>query len=392
MRHLRFVPLTLLAMAATAMSVACSGDGGPLDATPEATSTEVPADDAAPASGAASAGDITFESDRVEDGVTEVYAVNADGTALTQLTASGAAGHDWSLDGGRIAFSSAEPFLESPHDIFVMNADGSGLESLTDDLNLNFLPKWSPDGGEIAFLSVRDGNREIYVMNADGSGQANLTEHPADDSYGVVLGLSPLFSADPWSPDGSRLAFNRTSVNGEPGDPEVDGVYVMNADGSNQTRIADIPALFAGWSADGEKLLLYSAGEEGAEIFVINADGTDLTTLISLPGENPQGFPVWSPDGEKIAFTADRDGNDAIYAMNADGSDVTPLTTGAGATGFEGCDGLFGTAWSPDGERIAFTSGCDFERAVVMVVNADGSGETRIADAPAFSPAWVPGQ
>lgn len=381
--------LIALTFAAIALAVACGDGGGPPDTTPETTSTAVPADDAA-ASGVASAGDITFESDRVEDGVPEIYTVNVDGTRLTQLTTGGAAGHAWSPDGGRIAFSSAEPFLEFPHDIFVMNADGSGLESLTEDLSLNLLPKWSPDGTKIAFLSVRDGNSEIHVINADGSGQANLTQHPANDSYGIVLGLSPLFSPDPWSPDGIRLAFDRTSLNGEAGDPEVDGVYVMNADGSHQTRIADIPALFVGWSPSGDQLLLYSVGEEGAEIFVINADGSDLTSLISLPGENPQGFPVWSPDGEKIAFTADRDGNDAIHTMNADGSDVMPLSTGTGATGFEGCDGLFGAAWSPDGERIAFTSGCDFERAVVMVINAGGSGEMRIADAPAFYPAWSP--
>ena len=42
-------------------------------------------------------------------------------------------------------------------------------------------PTWSPDGARIAFVTGRDGNDEIYIMNADGSGLRNLTQHPADD-------------------------------------------------------------------------------------------------------------------------------------------------------------------------------------------------------------------
>jgi Tol biopolymer transport system component len=329
---------------------------------------------ASPAPGAPALGEISFESDRIEDGVTEIYIVNSDGSGLSQLTTTGASRHAWSPDGTRIAFTGKDG------QIYVMNADGSSLAALADGDS----PAWSPDGDRIAFNSNLDGNHEIYVMNADGSEQINLTNNPADDAFGFFL-IGP--NPNPWSPDGQRLAFNRTSLDGEQGDPTV---YVMNADGSSHTRITDAPALFAGWSPDGEEILLFSGSDEGAAIDVINADGSDLARLVDLPGQNPQGFPVWSPDGERIAFTADRDGNDAVYLMNADGSEVTPLTTGTGATGFEGCDGLFGTAWSPDGEHIAFTSGCDFERAVVMVIKADGSGETRIADAPAFFPAWVP--
>ncbi len=79
------------------------------------------------------------------------------------------------------------------------------------------------DGGQpaqIAFHSNRDGNEEIYVMNADGSGLTRLTDHPAAD--GSVA----------WSPDGSRIAFR----SGRDGNADV---YVMNADGSGVTRLTD---------------------------------------------------------------------------------------------------------------------------------------------------------
>ena len=365
----------LLLSALPLLALACGDDDGGPTARPASTATGAPTEGDATAPGTPIVGDISFESDCIEAAVTEIYTVNADGTGLSQLTTSGAGRHAWSPEGSRIAFAGKDG------QIYVMNADGSGLTALAD----GDTPAWSPDGQRIAFMSIRDGNLEIYVMNADGSGQTNLTNNSADDLY-----ASFIVSYDPWSPDAERLAFNRTSFNGEQGDPEIDGVYVMNADGSGQTRIAGVPAFFAGWSPDGGRVLLFSGPDEGAAIDVINVDGTGLSRLIDLPGQNPQGFPVWSPDGESVAFTADRDGSDIIYVMNADGSGVTPLTTGSGATGFEGCDGLFGTAWSPDGQRIAFTSGCDFERAVVMIVNADGSGESRLADAPAFLPAWVP--
>jgi hypothetical protein len=82
---------------------------------------------------------------------------------------------------------------------------------------------------KIAFYSDRDGNHEIYVMNADGSGQINLTDNPADD-------LGPA-----WPPDGSRIAFHSE----RDGNPEI---YVMNADGSDVIRLTTAGGEFPVWS------------------------------------------------------------------------------------------------------------------------------------------------
>jgi Tol biopolymer transport system component len=76
-----------------------------------------------------------------------------------------------------------------------MNADGSNVKRLTNNLSDDYGPKWSPDGRKILFDSERDGNREVYVMDADGGNQTRLTRNNATDS------------ATSWSPDGSQIAF-----------------------------------------------------------------------------------------------------------------------------------------------------------------------------------------
>jgi TolB protein len=85
---------------------------------------------------------------------------------------------DWSPDGSKIAFVSGDDFSTQ---IYVINADGTGLVQLTDSQGYNEDPAWSPDGTMIAFWSSRTGNHEIFIMNADGTDPVNITNHPAAD-------------------------------------------------------------------------------------------------------------------------------------------------------------------------------------------------------------------
>ena len=83
------------------------------------------------------------------------------------------------------------------------------------------------------------------------------------------------------------------------------------------------------------------------DVFVMDLDGSNQTRLTTSPAYDDQ--PKWSPDSSKIAFISDRDGNFEIYTMNADGSAQTRITTNPAADGFP--------AWSNDGTKIAFVRG-----------------------------------
>ena len=267
---------------------------------------------------------IVFISER--HGNYEIYAMNPDGSSQTRLTNNTVDDSSPSLspDGTRIAFASKWDGNEDDDEIYVMNADGSGEATrLTNNDAWDDAPFWSADGKKIAFTSNQDGNGEIYVMNADGSNETRLTDNPAWDSY------------PSWSPDGKKITFHSK----RDGNYEI---YVMNADGSGEaTRLTNNTAAEntnPSWSPDGDKIAFTSrveiqrssitgiAMDGNYEIFVMDADGSNQTRLTDDPARDAD--PSWSPDSTRIAFASsrDRNWNYEIYVMDADGSNQTRLT------------------------------------------------------------------
>jgi Tol biopolymer transport system component/outer membrane protein assembly factor BamD (BamD/ComL family) len=261
----------------------------------------------------------------------------------------------------RIAFTSDR---DGNDEIYVMNADGSGLVNLTNHDANDRKPSWSPDGTHIAFASDRNGAYGIYVMEADGGGVTRLTSNLADDDHPA------------WSPDGKHIAF----TSDHDGNWEI---HVMNADGSGQTNLTnyDENDQNPSWSPDGRYIAFNPLRDGDNEIYVMNADGSGLVNLTNNPAHD--WGPVWSPDGRHIVFTSDRDGPWGIYVMNADGSGVSRLT--------DNSTGSWLPSWSPDGRRIAFTSNRDGNHEV-YVMNADGSGLVNLTNNPALDccPSWGP--
>ena len=136
------------------------------------------------------------------------------------------------------------------------------------------------------------------------------------------------------------------------------------------------------WSPDGARIAFYSERDGNAEIYVMNADGSDPVRLTDHPGD--EGYPSFSPDGAHISFDSDRDGNSELYTMNADGTDVRRLTYNSARD--------LSASWSPDGGTIAFISDRS-GRFEVWLMNADGSNQRSLTGGegqPSGGTHWFP--
>ena len=212
---------------------------------------------------------LLFQRGRSIPGLTALdglYTANPDGTDEQLLFETILTDHGWSPDGNRIVFAACTSAgmgscfgytvftsnleggdsrpLDSPSSfvvsvdwspdgskiaigdgqhIWTVPADGTGGSTpLVTGPGNNGVPSWSPDGRRLAFMSNRDGNFEIYVMNADGTGQTRLTDNPLGDE-------SPV-----WGPDGTRIAFNRRECNAS---RCVSNILTMEADGTNEVQL-----------------------------------------------------------------------------------------------------------------------------------------------------------
>lgn len=290
----------------------------------------------------------------------KLHVVRTDGSGMTRLTDDevGDRWYAWSPDGSRIAVERSGGGVGP--DLFVMNADGSGAWNVTESPGTwDGRMSWSPDGGALAYGHPNDeGGWDIHRVGMDGSPSVNLTP-PADathDGWPV------------WSPDGSRIAF----VSLRDGQAEI---YVMDADGSNPVNLTGTPDMDEGypaWSPDGSRIAFSSDHSDERDIHVINVDGTGRRTLTSQ-ADRADYPPLWSPDGSRILFTGfDRDANTSdVFVIDADGTSLINLSNHPAQDR--------AASWAPDGSLIAFNSSRD-GLAQVYLVAPDGSELRRLIE------------
>jgi TolB protein len=214
----------------------------------------------------------------------------------------------------------------------------------------------------------------------------------------VLLGVAPALAGEPgalrlgplirhtsdgldkqrpaWSPDGRRLGFARH---------ETGGVhiwqYTVEIDrASTPVRVTkrNAPDYNGVFSPDGRRLLLVlnnlSGTQGNLDIAVVNVDGTGLETVArDLKGVSHQDWPAWSPDGQRFAFSSTHQGNQEIYTAAADGSDVIRVTQSPGIDAHP--------CWASDGGALVFSTdrwgGLELAR-----VKPNGTGLTRLTRSP----------
>jgi WD40-like Beta Propeller Repeat len=285
-----------------------------------------------------------------DGGPTGIAAIAPDGSSRVDLTTAGDGfeySPSYSADGERIAFIHTEPG-NSDGQVWVMNADGSAQTQLTagteDAADLS--PEFSPDGRQIVFDRYNGvADTEIWIMNADGSGQTQLTDTPES-------------SRDPsFSPDGSRIVFTRNSPI-----RMATEVWVMNADGSNEERLTTgVSSSFAStpsFSPDGQRIVFGYGDGATFDIYVMNADGSELAPLAPTP--SLEAGPSFAPDGTRIVFERLSSAEDLVL-VDPDGANPTPIP------GSEGVYGESPTTWQPLNPPSCEMTGAPKQKTVKQV-------------------------
>lgn len=247
---------------------------------------------------------------------------DGDTTQLTDLPGAEAF-PDWSPDGTRIAFVAS---LEGNCDIYVLQADGSGLANLTDSQADEMYPTWSPDGREIVYSS----GGQLHVIDLDSGDRRQLTD-------------SELIHDFPdWSPDGESIVF---SGGNDPAGPDVvHDIYVIRARGGEEVALTEGERLLVApqWSPDGRRIA-YFDHTDALTVWTMGADGSGALML------GPGGHVSWRQDGQSLVYDLEvgrgdvdlyRTGiaeSEAVLVVDGPGIDTTP-------------------AWSPDGQMIVFAS------------------------------------
>jgi eukaryotic-like serine/threonine-protein kinase len=193
-----------------------------------------------------------------------------------------------SPDGRQVVFYSQ---IQPEGDLYIINADGTGLRQLTGDKAIDRMPRWSPDGKWIACFSDRDGRLEVWKLRPDGSDLAQLT---TEGEWAYVV----------WSPDATRLAV-ASVVGNVPGVPVWFQLLDPNRPAAAQ-RADRITLTKAGyfvpnsWSPDGRAI----AGQNdltAPSIAIFDVASRSIRKLADF-GE----WPVWLPDGRRVLVVSQR--------------------------------------------------------------------------------------
>jgi Tol biopolymer transport system component len=232
-------------------------------------------------------------------------------------------------------------------------------------------------------------NAELYLINLDGSGEQRLTNNNVGDGFGTL------------SPDGKRIVFdsNRNRLEGEP--VNTSGLFLMNADGTDQTFLARGGS--PSWSPDS-KYIAFHASASGAgapinntpgaatvdsDIFIANVDdlleyGTPPRNLTNSPA-TVDDDPDWSPDGTAIAYTSHDATQRPVPPMPLDYTTAEIYVRAADGTGAPirlttNPEEERAPNWSHHGDRISYMCHAGSPRFEICVMNADGTHQTQLTD------------
>lgn len=242
----------------------------------------------------------------------------------------------------RIVYWSRPSKVGQREDIWTIPAEGGDAVAVTDGTTTDSNPVWSPDGKSLYFSSNRAGSVNIWRVAIDEKSGAVSGRPQAVTTIGAATSALQLSFAR----DVGKLAYiaqdeirNLRKISFDPSTGKATGEPSSITRGSMQLWFPDA-------SPDGEWLTCFSMGNQ-RHIFIMRTDGSELRDLTDDTFRH--FWPRWSPDGNRIAFSSRRSGNYELWMINRDGSGLQQLTRDNASPG------AHYSPWSPDGKRIAYT-------------------------------------
>ena len=281
-----------------------------------------------------------------------------------------------SPDGLRVAYTLVSPdsagtgYVQS---IRLVGATG-GASSLF--ARRGSMPRWSPDGRQIAYLSgdgVSGRVTQIWVQPADGGPRRRLTHSSAP-----VTDFA-------WAPDGARIAYTAAVRDSAASRPQIHVLDVATGTARQLTRLDRTLVVHAwdadanlSWSPDGERIAFSAKptprfdDDYQSDIYAVAVTSGEVTPLVERPGMDMR--PLWSPDGRVLAFRSsfgavDRFADHGIAFVASNGG--APRDVGR-ALGGGFLDGPYQYAWSPDGRSLIFTAADSLSTAIFATDAATG--------------------
>jgi Tol biopolymer transport system component len=219
------------------------------------------------------------------------------------------------------------------------------------------LPRFSPDGSQIAFLWDKEDGKgaDVYVKLVGETTPLRLTSMP-----GSIGGLA-------WSPDGHRIAFLRQGSAG--------GIFILSALGGTERKLAEVrfPSnIGLDWSPDGKWLVAPDKDNESERfsIFLISPETGERRRLTTPQNAEDDGLPAFSPDGRSVAFLRVRSSVQNIFAMPISGGTPKQIT-------FLDSN-VSGLSWTADGKQIIFSSNSKVSDFTLWRVAAAGGEPERL--------------